>query len=93
MEIAQFADQRDHFDGVLQTLGMLAPLLVHTALQVAAQRQHVAYPAVGVGADHRAQLGHAVAHRGQVRDRQQRGVARQLTHHPNGAIRVDPPAP
>ena len=93
VEVAEVADQPDQFLGVLDALGMLVPLVVHIARRVAAQHQDVADPAVGVGADHRPQLVDAVAHRGQVRDRQQGGVSASSRMTRTVRSRVDPPAP
>jgi hypothetical protein len=90
VEVAEAANQLDQLDGVFQPRRMLDPLVVNSALRVAAQPEHVRDAAVGESSYQSAQLRDAVANRRHVRDRQQRGVARQPADDADGAVTGGP---
>ena len=86
VELAEFADEVDEFFGVGDALGMLDPLTERISRRITAQRKDIGDALVGVRTDQRAQFGDRMVHRGQVGHRHQRGLGRQLTRDPHGAI-------
>lgn len=74
IEVAEIAHDPNQFLGIGDTGRMLVPVAEGVARRISAQDEDVADAAVGVGTDERAQFGHAVPDRGQMRYRQQGGL-------------------